>query len=68
MAPPIFGGDGSETFTVPTPAHPERPLLTAAFDVVGDTDEFYYAAEPRRLTLAKDYGDSPRGSWTGGST
>ena len=60
LALSVQNGDGSQTYAVSGPARGERPLLTAACDVVGDTDEFYYAAEPRRLTLTKAYGDGPR--------
>ncbi len=57
---PISSDDGSVTYPLGAPAGPQRPALTASFDVLGDTDEFYYAATPRRLTLPMDVGIGPR--------
>ena len=58
--PPTLEDDGSQTFLLPTPPRLERPLLTATFDVLGETDGFYYAADPRRLRLYSDFGTEPR--------
>ena len=56
---PSAEDDPSRTFILPVPRDGERPLLTSTFDVIGDTDEFYYAAEPRRLMLDSGAGPEP---------
>ncbi|MBV9848473.1 MAG: transglutaminase domain-containing protein [Armatimonadetes bacterium] len=58
--PFALGDDGSRTYVLPESVRVERQPLTATFDVIGDTDEFFYAADPRRLTLGPDLGGGPR--------
>jgi hypothetical protein len=60
MLSPTDNGDGTETFPLATMPPLGRSLMSASFDIVGDTDDFYYAATPRRLTLPSALDIDPR--------
>ena len=50
---------GDLVYALPQPAMPGRQVLSATFEVLGDTDTFYYATTPRRLTLSPDVTTPP---------
>ena len=62
--------DGGWGFSLPTPLTPgdspasaSSPAFTTAFKVMGQTNQFYYAADPRRIILGRDmsrYGRAPQ--------
>lgn len=60
VLPQMRSGDSQGlTYDIVGSVMPGRPLLSATFAVIGDTNTFYYATTPRRLTLSSDVGESP---------
>jgi transglutaminase-like putative cysteine protease len=60
MNVPQGDGSGNAVYALPTASYPGRPILRANFEMVGETDEFYYATDPRRLILPAEVAIPPR--------